>query len=337
MTAGEQASVLPPPRDQPDARPARHWPLPRGALVRAGIAVLLVVALLLMGQRLVQMKRFLETLEHVQWALLLPMVALVIAYYAVKALRWTYYLGQAGLLVPRWRAGAAYLAGQWFMFTPAGELMRGYFLGGGVSFARAAPTVVAQALADFFALALVAAALVLGYPALAPVVLPLAVPIVALVLALAAPPLRHRAARWPLLRWLMAGKRRAVLEESAHLLGARQTLTALLFGVPAVLLGGLALYLGGLAVGLACWDLGRAVAVYAMMQLLGGLSASPHGIGAAEGSGLLLLTYLGVEPGAALAAVVLFRAVLLGLSALLGAPAVLALRIADRRRPQVTT
>ncbi len=315
---------------KPVGLPPRRGGVSRAALVRAAIGVLLVVAVLVMGQRLFEMKAFLAALETLQVEYMVPIALLALVYYALKALRWYYYLGEAGIHVPLWRAGAAYLAGQWFMFTPAGELTRAYFLGGGVSFAAAAPTVIVQALADFFALAVVALAVLPAYPVLAPLVLPVALPLVALMLVLAAPAVRRHAARWQPLGWRGPQQLRALLDQSTHLLGARQTGTGLLLGVPAVFVGALALHLAGLAVGSADWAIGQTLGVYTLMQLVGGLSASPHGLGVTEGSGLLLLAYVGVEGGTALAAVVLFRATLLGLGMMLGGVALVGLRIADR-------
>ena len=47
----------------------------------------------------------------------------------------------------------------------------------------------------------------------------------------------------------------------------------------------LAFFISGLALQIEGWDAVRATAVYAMTQLLGGVSPLPQGIGVAEGSG----------------------------------------------------
>ncbi len=307
-----------------------RWPPPRADVLQAAVVVVALVALVVIAQKLFQMKRFLGTLATFEQTYLLPLLLLGLAYYGLKTLRWHYYLREAGIVVRPWRAAAAYLAGQWFTFTPAGELMRGYLLGSGIPFAQVAPTVIVQVLADLLSLAVVATAVVPFYPGLSAAVLPVTLPILAAMLLLATPALRHRAAGWRLLRWLASGKRQAVVEEAAGLVGPRQTAVGLLLGIPAVLTGGFGFYLAGLAVGLSGWDLGRAIGVYAMMQLLGGLSPSPQGLGVTEGSGVLILAYLGIDPGEALAAIVLFRATLLALSAGLGGLALLSLRLADR-------
>jgi uncharacterized membrane protein YbhN (UPF0104 family) len=64
-----------------------------------------------------------------------------------------------------------------------------------------------------------------------------------------------------------------------------------------------------------------------MTQLLGGLSPLPQGLGVAEGSGTVLLGYLGIDPGLALAAILLSRGAVLGFSVVLGLLALVALRL----------
>jgi uncharacterized membrane protein YbhN (UPF0104 family) len=317
-----------PPSDGISAPPARRQRLhsPR-LLLRAAVVLLVLVGTLVMGQRLLELHAFLTTLARFDRSYLAPMALLVLVYYLLKALRWHYYLRVAGLAVPLGRSLAAYMAGQWFLFAPAGELMRAYLLGKSAPFAVAAPTVVVQALADFLALSVVATAATVVYPALAPVVLPFTLPILAGGVVLAAPPLWRRIAAWKPLAGLWHGRGRLMVEESQHLLGPGPTATGLLLGVPAVLVGGLALYLAGRAVELTDWGLAQAEGVHALMLLLGGLSGAPHGLGVAEGSGTLLLAYLGVDAAVALAALVVLRAVLLGVSAALALAGLVRLRL----------
>lgn len=297
----------------------------RKRLLRLAFLILFLVALVVLGLRFLSMAEFLSTLATLERAYLAPILLLSLAYYVLKALRWHYFLRAARLIVPVHRSVAAHLAGQWFVITPAGELVRGYLLGAGEKFALVAPTVVMQAFMDFVALALVATLIVPLFPVLAPVVLPVTIPFLVVPLLLAAPPLRR--ARWRLPRRLASGSRRQVLDQAAQLLGARPMAIGLLIGVPAVLAAGLALYLCGLAVGMRNWNLLQANAVYSMMFLLGGISPSPQGLGVTEGTGTLLMNYLGINPAVALAAIVLFRAATLGFSMLLGLAAFLVLRL----------
>lgn len=299
----------------------------RRSLVRLGFVLLLLLALFVAGRTFLDMADFVSTLATLELVYLGPILGLSLVYYVLKALRWHYYLREAGFTVPLHRSVAAYLAGQWFTFTPAGELVRGYLLGAGEKFALVVPTVVVQAVVDFVSLALMATAIVPIYPPMAPVVLPVTLPILVAALLVTAPPLRRWASRRRVpYRWL-SGRRREVLAQAAHLVGPRPMGVGLLMGVPTVAAAALALYLAGQAVGVTGWNLLLANAVYSVMQLVGGISPLPQGLGVTEGSGTLLLSYLGIDPAAALAAVVLFRISVLGFSVLLGLLSFLVLRV----------
>jgi uncharacterized membrane protein YbhN (UPF0104 family) len=299
----------------------------RRTLFRLGLGLLLVGALLVVGSRLMRMEETLRALIALELPYLVPILSLALLYYLLKALRWHYYLYVAGIRVTLARSMAAYLAGQWFTFTPAGELMRAYLLGAGSRFALVAPTVVMQAAVDFASLALLATLVVPLYPSLAPVVLPVTIPLLLTLGMLAAPPLRRFTATWRLLRWFGGGWGEQVAGQMVRLLQPWPVAAGLLMGVPTVLAGALALYVSGLALGISHWGPIPAIGVYAMTQLLGGVSPLPQGLGVAEGSGTLLLGYLGVEPESALAAMLLSRGAVLGFSVLLGLIAFLGLKL----------
>ena len=296
-------------------------------LVRLGVAVLLLIAIVVVGSRLVRMEETFRTLAGLHPAYLLPIALLALAYYVLKALRWHFYLRVGGINVRLVRSMAAYLAGQWFTFTPAGELMRAYLLGARERFALVAPTVVMQAVVDFASLALMATLAVPLYPALAPVVLPVTLPLLLTLLMLAAPPLRRVASTWRVAQRLTSGRGADVTAQFSKLLAPWPVAAGLLMGVPTVLAGALAFFISGLALDIEGWDAVGATAVYAMTQLLGGVSPLPQGIGVAEGSGTAMLGYLGIEPGAALAAMLLSRGAVLGFSVVLGLIALAVLRV----------
>jgi uncharacterized membrane protein YbhN (UPF0104 family) len=209
--------------------------------------------------------------------------------------------------------------------------MRGDLLAEGKAMTRVAPTVVVQAISDFLSLALLATLVVPFYPAIAPAVLPVTVPMLTTVLAIATPPLREYLAGWKVVQWLASGNRREMLAQAGYLLGPKPTAVGLALGVPTMAIGGLGLYFAGVGIGVPGWTPFQAEGVYAMMQLWGGLSPLPQGLGVAEGSGAVLLSYLGVEPSQALAAVILFRAATLGLSVALGLLAFVLLRFTTPR------
>src|SRR5688500_17245421 len=165
-------------------------------LVRLGVGVLLLLAIVAVGSRLVRMEETFRTLAALHPVYLVPIWLLALLYYVLKALRWHFYLRVGGIDVTLARSMAAYLAGQWFTFTPAGELMRAYLLGARERFSLVAPTVVMQAVVDFASLALMATLAVPFYPALAPVVLPVTAPLLLTSAMLASPPLRRVASSW---------------------------------------------------------------------------------------------------------------------------------------------
>jgi uncharacterized membrane protein YbhN (UPF0104 family) len=312
---------------QDDAGPGGRPTRVRSKLIRVAIGLLLLGALYLIAARLLKMGDTFKTLAALEPLYLGPILVAALLYYVLKALRWHYYLRVVGVRVPLARSMSAYLAGQWFTFTPAGELMRVYLLGAGNRFALVAPTVVMQVAIDFASLALLALLAVPFYPSVAPVVLPVALPLLLTFGMVAAPPLRRFASTWRLLRRFGTGRGRLVSTQLALLLEPRPVAAGLLIGVPTVLIGALALFLSGIALGVGNWGPFRVTAVHSISQLIGGVSPLPQGLGVTEGSGTLLLGYLGVEPEAALAAMLLSRGAVLGFSVVLGLVSFLVLRL----------
>src|SRR5688572_3174789 len=273
------------------------------------------------------MEETFRTLTALHPIYLVPILVLALLYYVLKALRWHFYLRVSGIEVSLTRSMAAYLAGQWFTFTPAGELMRAYLLGAREQFSLVAPSVVMQAVVDFASLALMATLAVPLYPALAPVVLPVTLPLLLTLAMLASPQLRQLASTWRVAQRLSSGRGARVTGQLGVLLRPWPVVAGLLMGVPTVLAGALAFFISGLALQIEGWDAIRATAVYSMTQLLGGISPLPQGLGVAEGSGTAMLGYLGIDPGVALAAMLLSRGAVLGFSVLLGLVALVALRV----------
>jgi uncharacterized membrane protein YbhN (UPF0104 family) len=264
------------------------------------------------------------------------MIALATLYYFLKALRWHFYLRVSKVRLSWWRSCAAYLAGQWFTFTPAGELVRSYLLFERyrIPFERSAPTVVLQALMDFASLALMAILAAVWVPVLLPVVLPVAMPVLAFMLALLFPLPRRWLRSAPVLHRLPLIRSRrfqALLDHADTLLAVRPTLVGLGMGLPAVAVGAGTLVAAGMALHVEGWHLVPALLVYSIAQLLGGVSIFPQGLGVTEASGTALLALLEVPALQAASAVILFRVCTLGWSILLGGCALVVLRL-DRGR-----
>jgi glycosyltransferase 2 family protein len=292
------------------------------------LGVLLVMALWLTSSRLDTLRQDLAG-TSVDLTFVPAMLVLTTVYYVLKALRWHYYLRISGVRVAPGRTTTAYLAGQWFAFTPAGEFTRSLLLQRyGVAYERSVPAVMVQALIDLASLALVATAILPLWPALAPLVLPVTLPVLAALTVLALPATRAWGSTW-LDRTPLGRSRRfqTLFHHAGDLLALRPLLVGLAVGVPTVLAGAGVLLIAGAALDVPGWETAPAVLIYSVSQLLGGLSFLPHGIGVTEGSGTALLALLGVPVGQAAAAIILFRLCTLGWGALLGAAALLRLHL----------
>jgi glycosyltransferase 2 family protein len=312
-----------------NTEPARRWPS-RGTLVRIGIGVLLLATVFFFGQRFLSIRASLAALTAFEPAWLVPIFACSAAYFVLKGVRWHYYLAQAGVRVPIQRTVAAYLAGQWFTFTPGGEFMRAYLLAGKDKFPVVAPTIVAQAWIDIVSLAVMATLAVPIFPRLAPAVLPITLPLLVAVVITAMPPAWRYVGTLSPVRWLRRRYGKSGWGEAAsqvvHSLRFRPVVFGLAISIPILFLGTAALYFSAHSIGLVQVNLSQAVAVYSMLLLLGGISPMPQGLGVAESSGTFYFAYLGVDISQALVAVLVFRAATLGLSAVIGLIAFLFLR-----------
>ncbi len=91
-------------------------------------------------------------LGRFRWSLLPAIVGLVAASYAVRFLRWSYYLGLLGVSVPVAKNAAIFVAGLSMTISPGklGEVLKSVFVRRltGTPIARTAPAVVAERVTD---------------------------------------------------------------------------------------------------------------------------------------------------------------------------------------------
>lgn len=91
-------------------------------------------------------------LERFDWSLLPAIVGLVVASYAVRFVRWSYYLGLLGVSVPVAKSAAIFVAGLSMTVSPGklGEVLKSVFVrrATGAPIARTAPAVVAERVTD---------------------------------------------------------------------------------------------------------------------------------------------------------------------------------------------
>lgn len=275
----------------------------------AAITALYVAALFWADSR----NRVFDRLPEVA-ALLPGLMALSLASYALRYLRWWWLLARIGHRTPLLRGWWAYLSGFAFTATPGkvGELLRiRYFLPLGVPPAQVLAVFVFERACDVAAVALLAALAIhdSGYFAL---LLAFVLGLLAVVAALAAQP--------RLLGRMAAAARRRRLLRLARLL---RTLRDGLVGTrawlhPRDLLVSLALGLAawGLSAWAFVWLLARlgiavettaALSLYPTAMLVGAASFLPGGVGATEAVIVVLLALHAVPLGLATLAAVAIR------------------------------
>jgi uncharacterized protein (TIRG00374 family) len=279
-------------------------------------------------------------LARFRWELLPPILGLTVLNYALRFLKWQYYLRLIGAppIAPAESAGI-FFGGMAMTVTPGkvGEWVKSYLLAQrhGVPFAQSAPIILAERLTDGVAMLLLALGGLFAYGygvELIGVVALGAIAVVAITqwrrLALA---ILGRLERVPVL-----GRRAHHLRdfyESAHVL---LRLPALLLAIGLGLLswGGecVAFYLVLVGLGVTGTPelLLQAAFVLAVSTLVGSVSLLPGGLAVAEGSIAGLLLFLGItdQPSLAAAATLLIRFATLWFGVALG---VVALAWVSRR------
>ncbi len=269
----------------------------------------------------------LQRLGPWQW---LSLLGLSLINYALRFLRWRYYLQALGARVPFRRDLLIYVAGFAFTVTPGktGEAVRSVYLKtAGVPWSPGLAALAVERVLDLTAVVMLAALALRIFA-------DHAMPAVLLVVAVAAGLLlvtRPGVARW-LLAWLPERGRwarlkdggMAVLEQTRVLLAPKRLLGGLALGVVAwgAEAWGFFLLLGWLGV-----DAGllQAMGIYAIGMLAGALSFLPGGLGGAEAAMVALLVASGTVLGTAVLATLICRAVTLWFAVLLGIGAVLLL------------
>ncbi len=258
---------------------------------------------------------------------LLAALGLALVNYALRFLRWSYYLHFLKIPVPFFVSVLVFLAGLAMAITPgkAGELIKSYLLRDrvGVPVAESAPVVVMERLTDVISMVLLA---LLGLALLPmPVLLVLALVLI-LSAALLALIVTRRGGRFfdlPFIRRWSSGLRTSAAG-MRRLAGPRPMTVAVILGAGAWFSEGLALWvvLEGLD---AQVSLLRALSIYAAATLVGAVSALPGGLVGTEGSMLAMLQQNGITRGAATAGTLLVRLVTLWFAVALGMAALFCL------------
>jgi uncharacterized protein (TIRG00374 family) len=286
---------------------------------------LVVLALLLIGD----LGQVSHTLATFNWVLAPLLLLCTLWNYALRFLKWHFYLYQIGVRELSWGESARlFVAGFPLAVTPGkvGEALKGVWLNraAGAPTARGVTVVLAERISDGLAVLALSTLGVLAYPRYWPAFALVLGGMVALVVFSQIRPLALWAitqmARVPFLS-RSAPHLREFYEGSYALFRPHAVLVAVSLGIVAWLGEGVGMYLVLLGLGVpAGWaTLGIGVFVLSFSTVVGAVSALPGGLGAAEASiaGMLGLT-LALSTSAAASAALIIRLATLWFGVALG-------------------
>ena len=318
------APAAPPERGVPadSAQAARG--LGRKIVAAALLGALVFAALALYGD-VQELRRTVRGFALPAFALALLLAA---GNYALRIVRWQFYLRHIGIRIPLGESATVFLAGFVMSVTPGkvGEVFKSLLLyeSRGTSIARTAPIVVAERLTDLIALVLLTSLGALTFEHGVAVAVSSAIMVFGVALVCAYPPLGRFALRCaerlPLLRRISPRLREAY----ESLLEMTRPAPLLIGTVIAVAAWGLecgSLYaiVHGFEGVVMSWD--AAVFAYAASTIGGAIAMTPGGLGATEVTMTALLQTLGgatMSPATASATTMLVRVATLWFAVLIG-------------------
>lgn len=262
--------------------------LKRRLLAGIGLAVLVFMGLLFYGD----VKKISQLLTDFEWRLIPLVFGLTVINYALRGVRFHYYLRQIGVTnISLWTSLRVFIGGFALTLTPGkvGELVRIFWLKNiaDADPARVAPSIIVDRIVDGLAMAILATLGILAYPQLWPVVASIMAILLAGVIIVQIRPL----ALW----FIAQGERLPLVSKIAHhlhslyesaytLLRLKNLLIGLVIGLLAWTAEGIAFYfvLVGLGVPPTFDLILLAVFTLAVGSLVGGASSLPGGLGATE-------------------------------------------------------
>jgi uncharacterized protein (TIRG00374 family) len=265
-------------------------------------------------------------------------LALALANYLLRFLRWAFYLRVLKIDVPVGISALVFLSGLAMSMTPgkAGELVKCYLLNSKtrVPVGQSAPVVVMERLTDVISVIILGLTgfILLPVPVIAVLAVALVISVIGLMFALSRQALRLTGL--PILsKW--SELLRDSQEGFKELAAPRVMVVGVAFGAVAWFAEGLALWIILRGIGSEI-DLVRALPIYAAATLVGAVTALPGGLVGTEGSMLAFLQQSGVTRAGASAGTVLIRLVTLWFAVLVGLLALLALRRIPAAEPPRT-
>ncbi|MEP7070635.1 MAG: lysylphosphatidylglycerol synthase transmembrane domain-containing protein [Usitatibacter sp.] len=277
--------------------------------------------------------KFAEAVRRIGWAQGALLLALSLANYALRSVRWRFFLARLGHALPWRRCAVNYVTGFALTTTPgkAGEAIRSMLLKRefAVPLTDSLAAFFAERFSDVLALALLSA-LALAYLPHGPVVAAVAVAFVALALWMAASDARtatlaHGIAK--ILPHRFAAPFGSLVGQAGRLTRGASLAGGFALSLAAWAAEGYALYLITSSMGSQA-GVAAAIGVYSIALVGGALFFLPGGLGSTEAFMFVLLMQMGLDPVAAGAATVVSRVTTLWFAVLLGW---LALALANRK------
>lgn len=342
-------SALPPPALQPAEPSPATPPAKDSAQLARGLGRKLVIAVLVAGLVFAALALYGDVQELRRTASVFAPSAFVIglvlaaANYALRVVRWHYYLRHLGIRIPFVESALVFLSGFVMSVTPGkvGEVFKSLLLheSRGIPITRTAPIVIAERLTDLIALVMLTAAGALAFEHGVAVTVSSAIMVAGLVLVCAYPPLGRFALR-------ICDRLPVIGRISGKLREAYESLLEMTRPGPLLLASGLAF----VAWGLECaslyyvvrgfpgaslsWD--AATFAYSASTLAGAVAMMPGGLGVTEIGMTALLQTLGgptLTLSVATATTMLVRIATLWFAVLIGALALGAHRLMQRPEP----
>lgn len=298
--------------------------LARKVVIASVSAALLYAGLALYGD----VQKLGDDVRELDWGAFGLGVALVLGNYALRIVRWQYYLGRIGVALP-WRQSAlVFLSGFVMSVTPGklGEVFKSVLLyeSRGVALTRSAPVVIAERLTDLIALVVIVAAASLVFAHGALIAASAALVVAGLLAVCAYRPLGD-------LLLDLAARVGPLAKVSARLREAYGSLWEMTRPAPLAL--GTLIALAGWSLECVClWEIARgfpgvalgwdgAAFAYSASTLAGALAMMPGGLGVTEVGMAALLVELGagtMTTSVASATTILVRLATLWLAVVIG-------------------
>ena len=267
--------------------------------------------------------KFAEAVRRVGWAQGGMLLALSLANYALRSVRWRFFLARLGHALPWRRCAVNYVTGFALTTTPgkAGEAIRSMLLKRelGVPVTDSLAAFFAERFSDVLALALLST-LALAYLPHGPAIAAAVVAVVAFALWIAASDARTATLAHAIAKVLphrFAAPFSSLVGQAGRLTRGASLAGGFALSLAAWAAEGYALYLIASSMGSHA-GVAAAIGVYSIALVGGALLFLPGGLGSTEAFMFVLLMQMGLDPVAAGAATVISRVTTLWFAVLLG-------------------